>query len=306
MNSTMRRRALTASAASAVVLLASSCGLESLVSAGADAIQEAQPTGSGLVTGVSGQVSAADAGELGTILVNGEQETLYRFDNDTADPSASNCAGDCAAAWPPVLAENASAVDIPDPSLLGEVTRADGTKQLTIAGWPMYLFAKDEGPGDVKGQGVNGVWWAVTGEGGRAGQSEAPQQPEASQPATGAVSAAQDSALGAIVKDAENRTLYRFDDDTAWPMVSNCDGECTETWKPAKPADAASVQGIAPELISTLVRADGTEQLAIDCWPVYWFTKDTEADPISGHGVGGTWWAITPDGTRANNGQPLS
>lgn len=34
-------------------------------------------------------------------LININQAALYRFDNDSAQPSLSNCNDDCAVRWPP-------------------------------------------------------------------------------------------------------------------------------------------------------------------------------------------------------------
>jgi len=41
---------------------------------------------------------------------------------------------------------------------LGEITRADGTKQVTYNDMPLYYFAGDKAPGDTTGQGVGGAW----------------------------------------------------------------------------------------------------------------------------------------------------
>jgi hypothetical protein len=59
-------------------------------------------------------------------------------------------------------------------SLLGEVKRADGSEQLTLAGWPLYTYAGDTGPGTAAGQGLNASgakWWAVTPAGAKASGS---------------------------------------------------------------------------------------------------------------------------------------
>ncbi|MEJ8669828.1 hypothetical protein WKI71_19560 [Streptomyces sp. MS1.AVA.1] len=49
------------------------------------------------------QLSASQAGDLNPVVVDGAGFTLYRFDKDTANPSRSNCSGECATTWPPVL-----------------------------------------------------------------------------------------------------------------------------------------------------------------------------------------------------------
>jgi predicted lipoprotein with Yx(FWY)xxD motif len=113
-------------------------------------------------------ITATKAPGLGAIVTDDAGRTLYRFDKDTAEPSASNCAGDCASLWPPALADGRPAPSGVDPELLGTVTRADGSTQLTLKGWPVYYFSGDKKPGDVAGQGVKGVWFAVTPDGAKA------------------------------------------------------------------------------------------------------------------------------------------
>ncbi|MGO3485546.1 MAG: hypothetical protein ACTINV_15785, partial [Cellulosimicrobium funkei] len=41
----------------------------------------------------------------------------------------------------------------------------DGELQVTVDGRPVYTYAADTGPGDVTGQGVNGVWHVVAPDG---------------------------------------------------------------------------------------------------------------------------------------------
>jgi predicted lipoprotein with Yx(FWY)xxD motif len=112
------------------------------------------------------KLATAQADKLGTIVVDGTGRTLYVFDKDTATPSKSNCNGDCAAMWPPVLAGSGTPqLDGVDASTVGTVTRTDGRKQLTLGGMPLYQFANDSLAGDVKGQAVGGVWWVVGPDG---------------------------------------------------------------------------------------------------------------------------------------------
>ena len=120
--------------------------------------------------------------QLGPIVTDATGFTLYRFDKDTATPPASNCVADCAVTWPPALAGDGEvAVEGIDRSLVGTITRPDGSRQITIAGWPAYQYAGDTQAGDVTGQGVGGVWFALTPEGRKAG---APAGPATTGPAT--------------------------------------------------------------------------------------------------------------------------
>jgi predicted lipoprotein with Yx(FWY)xxD motif len=103
---------------------------------------------------------------LGPVVVGPGGRTLYLFDKDSNSPPKSNCAGGCASAWPPLIVNPAAApARGVDRSLLGTVTRADGTKQLTLKGWPLYFFAGDKKPRDLTGEGVDGVWHAIAPNG---------------------------------------------------------------------------------------------------------------------------------------------
>lgn len=278
-------------------------------------------------TGPAGTLSLSNDAKLGQIVTDSKGWTLYRFEEDTAKPPTSTCDGDCASAWPPVPASDATAASGMDASLVGQVTRDDGDSQLTLDGWPVYRYAKDAEPGDTTGHGVGGNWNALAADGKPAGGADAGTgagdegagdgygtgggDADGSEPAGSApggdsdtapdasLSAVQDPGLGTIVQDAQGRTLYRFDKDSAWPMKSNCEGECLEKWKPAKPVDVKKLKGVDTKMVSTLKRSDGSEQLAIDCWPVYWFTGDAKAGDTDGHGAQGTWWAVTPEGKKA-------
>ncbi|MDX3655714.1 hypothetical protein PV646_00220 [Streptomyces sp. ID05-26A] len=114
-------------------------------------------------------LTSATVADLGVVATDSDGMTLYRFDDDTAEPPTSNCSGDCAVQWPPAFVSEGFQVQGVDASLVGTIER-DGKKQLTIAGWPQYLFAGDEVCGDANGQGVGGKWWATKADGGRAGQ----------------------------------------------------------------------------------------------------------------------------------------
>jgi predicted lipoprotein with Yx(FWY)xxD motif len=110
-------------------------------------------------------VVAAEETSIGEVLTV-EGMTVYLF---TPDPPGgdSACADDCAGAWPPVFAEGeVTAGAGVDAALLGTAPRDDGPgDQVTYNGHRLYLFSGDAAPGDVNGNGVGDVWWAVTAAG---------------------------------------------------------------------------------------------------------------------------------------------
>ncbi|MFI5806219.1 SCO0930 family lipoprotein [Streptomyces sp. NPDC051561] len=248
-----------------------------------------------------GRLAVRDTEKLGRIVTDGAGRTLYRFDKDTAKPPQSNCDGDCAKAWPVVPADGTTAPSGTDASALGSVTRGDGTKQLTLGGWPMYRFAKDTKAGDLNGQGVGGTWFASAPYGKKAApgaaapEAGAPDAPDAPAGLPG-MSVREDPELGQIVVDSQGRTVYRFKKDSAWPMRSACTGACLKKWPAVAPVAKNDTRGILKKGFVVFNRPDGIKQQTIDCWPVYTFAGDSKAGDTNGQGVGGTWYAVSPQG----------
>ena len=103
-------------------------------SVAADAWKEAEVNGAKIYTDANGM-------------------TLYTYDKD--EVGKSNCYDKCAAAWPPVLVDASTKVD-GDWSL---VDRKDSDKKIVAyKGMPLYLWVKDQKPGDTTGDGVAGTW----------------------------------------------------------------------------------------------------------------------------------------------------
>ena len=99
----------------------------------------------------------------GRILFDGRGFVLYGF---TADKKRrSVCNGACAAAWPPYLVKGTPrAGGGVKQSLLGTIRRADGKRQLTYAGRPLYYYVGDRRPGQILCQDVSefgGDWLVV-------------------------------------------------------------------------------------------------------------------------------------------------
>jgi predicted lipoprotein with Yx(FWY)xxD motif len=98
----------------------------------------------------------------GRIVFDGGNRALYAF---TRDPRGrSTCSGACAAAWPPYIVTGAlRAGPGTTRSLLGTTKRADGRRQLTYAGRPLYYYVHDP-VGQVLCQNVRefgGLWLVV-------------------------------------------------------------------------------------------------------------------------------------------------
>jgi predicted lipoprotein with Yx(FWY)xxD motif len=110
------------------------------------------------------KVAVAAAPKLGKILVDVKGETLYML---TADKkNKSSCTGDCLKAWVPVHTFGAPTAGTgAKAGLLGSSKFAPGVDQVTYKGHPLYFSVADQAPGDAKGQGLNGRWYALDAAG---------------------------------------------------------------------------------------------------------------------------------------------
>ena len=146
--------ALPVAAAAAAVVLAA-CGTSGSSSGGSSGGPYSSAASSTPAAGAPAGAAALTLRHtsLGTILTNGQGFTLYAFEADKGTMSA--CSGACAAAWPPAPTSVAhlTVTGGAAKSLAGETTRADGQRQLTYAGHPLYRFSGDGTPGSTNGQG---------------------------------------------------------------------------------------------------------------------------------------------------------
>lgn len=83
--------------------------------------------------------------------------TLYTFDKDTA--GVSTCYNGCATTWPPYT--SGATAEKMLPTNITVTTRTDGSKQFAWKGMPLYYYASDTTPGDIRGDGIGGVWHIV-------------------------------------------------------------------------------------------------------------------------------------------------
>ncbi|MGB2570777.1 hypothetical protein ACPFP2_20340 [Micromonospora citrea] len=111
------------------------------------------------------QLVGKNVARMGKVVTDQEGFVLYRFDKDSDDPPSSNCVDKCAQVWPPALTDGNPQLQGVSDDKVGSVTRQDGTRQITIGGWPVYRYIGDKKPGQWKGQGVGGTWFVVQPDG---------------------------------------------------------------------------------------------------------------------------------------------
>src|SRR5205807_3865170 len=114
-------------------------------------------------------------------------------------------------------------------------------------------------------------------------------------PVAPSVFVANNMALGAVLVNAQGRTLYYFVPERGGRIV--CTGQCTNAWPPLFTASMAPTAGAAlPGQLGVVARAS-SEQVTHNRSLLYTFAGDARPDQTNGQGVfgfGGKWFVATP------------
>ena len=213
---------------------------------------------------------ATDAGV--SYLTDSSGKTLYYFTKDVMGESV--CTDGCLNAWPVFYAPAITVPSSLSANDFGTITRSDGTKQTTYKGWPLYYFAKDMNPGDMKGDAVNNVWFVL----------KVPFY---------TVMIATSPTLGNYMTDANGMALYLYTKDPANESV--CNGNCLKNWPAFFASSIVAPAGVNPSDFKTITRDDGTRQTTFKGYPLYYWVKDTKRGDTTGEDVGHVWYVIDPE-----------
>lgn len=97
---------------------------------------------------------------------------------------------------------------------------------------------------------------------------------------------------GMVLAGSKGLTLYYYTKDKPHSGRSACFGNCLKAW----PALAAPVKAPAgarmPGPMGTIHRGNGTVQVTINGYPIYYYVGDKTPGQIAGNGVEGTWHVI--------------
>jgi predicted lipoprotein with Yx(FWY)xxD motif len=107
-------------------------------------------------------------------------------------------------------------------------------------------------------------------------------------------------AVGAVLVNAEGRTLYTFAPDQHSKVT--CVSSCTAVWPPLKLASGETAAG-PPQLKASLLGSDpdpeGGRVVTYAGWPLYTYAADGAAGQDNGQAIeanGGRWYVIAPSG----------
>ncbi len=96
---------------------------------------------------------------LGYVLAEANGQVVYTYGNDKKGGSPT-CTGSCASQWPAVTGNPKSIAADTLPGTLGTVSDANGAKQVTYNGYPLYTY-KGAKPLATTGNGVGGLWHVI-------------------------------------------------------------------------------------------------------------------------------------------------
>ena len=231
--------------------------------------------------------------------------TLYTFENDRTDADGdgtgdSDCNGNCAETWPPLLASDTAVED----GAFGIVARDDGqTQQWTFKGLPLYTFSGDANAGETNGDGSGDVWFVA--------RPDPWQLVEVAGAANGTVFAGLGTVpgvdgsggVGAARVDKNGFTLYTFENDRNDASGdgagdSDCNGGCAETWPPLFAEGGATAGGP----FTVIDRDDGTRQWALNGLPIYFYAPDQNPGDTLGEGAGNVWFVSRPSPITGGGG----
>jgi predicted lipoprotein with Yx(FWY)xxD motif len=106
--------------------------------------------------------------------------------------------------------------------------------------------------------------------------------------------------LGAILVNAQGRTLYMFVRDKQTRVT--CVGTCAAVWPPVKlraGAKAVAMNGAKASLLGSDRDPAGGRVVTYAKWPLYTYVADTKAGATMGQALnlnGGLWYVLSPSG----------
>ena len=118
---------------------------------------------------------------------------------------------------------------------------------------------------------------------------------EAPSASTSATVSLKTTSLGAILVDAQGKTLYMWENDKNGKP--SCYDACAAKW-PALTVTGtpAAGTGVDASKLTTVARTDGTMQVKYGEYPLYYFASDTAAGDTKGQGIGNVWFVVGADG----------
>jgi predicted lipoprotein with Yx(FWY)xxD motif len=107
------------------------------------------------------ELYAVQTGTLGIVVTDGSGRVLYGSSGDQTNPPQSHCTEACAQAWQPLTVAAGQEPELlgVDAAAVGRLALPDGSSQLTLGGWPVYVNRSDDGQLKVAAPGLAASGW---------------------------------------------------------------------------------------------------------------------------------------------------
>jgi len=147
-----------------LVLLLTACGGSSSPSSTATSSTGSNPSANAQPSSILGlspgdTVLIVQHSNLGWVLAEANGDVVFTYGNDSKGGSPK-CTGSCSGTWKAVTGVPKVGPADTLPGTLGTVTMANGGKQITYDGLPLYTY-KGAGPLTTKGNDMNGLWHVI-------------------------------------------------------------------------------------------------------------------------------------------------
>lgn len=182
---------------------------------------------------------------------------------------------------------------------VGTILRSDGERQVTMDGRPLYVFSGDRVPGDIRGNGVGNLWWAMTPSGLTA--TSYPLTPATYGAAQATTLTVVQTRFGSVIANDRGQVVYTYADDTTTTSACNADW-CLVDWPPLQSQGTPTESPSISARVGVISGAGGTIQVTLGGHPLYTFAGDLHPGDVRGQGIGGDWFLISPDGIPVSRG----
>jgi predicted lipoprotein with Yx(FWY)xxD motif len=230
----------------------------------------------------------------GPVIANAQGMTLYVYVDDLLTSAPSACIDDCHNDWPPAFAMGRVSVAKGITGHIGTVERFGQGRQLTMDGRPLYTFSGDT-PGELRGNGVGNLWWAMTPTG-LAATSFPSERSTYPAPAATTLTVVH-TAVGEVVATSKGQVVYDYADDT--PTTSACTWtSCVPDWPPLTVAGIPSATPGITAPLAVITGPNGVRQLTLGGHPLYTFVGDLHPGDIRDQAIGSDWYLLSPSGKQ--------
>ncbi len=226
---------------------------------------------------------------FGNILTDADGKTLYFFAVDAN--GTSGCTGGCELAWPVYYAGNETAPTGITGTDISTITRADGKKQTTYKGWPLYYYAADT-KGQISGDGSGGTWFVAKPD---YSIMLASNQLVGLDGKNYLADTKEGTGSSIYLTDAAGRTLYAFAPDKFnLNTYTKADLSNNGTW-PIYESPVLNVPSVLKKDMMAEITSAGKKQLTYKGHPLYYFGPDAKRGETKGVSVPspGVWPVMT-------------